>query len=77
MSATFAARVALSQAPFPTASTDRDVLLALFRSTDGENWDDKDRWGTDEELSTWYGIVVEEGRVAGISVPPFNKLKGT
>eukprot|EP00752_Nemacystus_decipiens_P016836 g15068.t1 len=58
------------------ASADRDVLEALFRSTDGDGWDRKTNWVTDADLSTWYGVLVDEdGRVKQLSLPD-NSLKG-
>lgn len=47
------------------ASTDRDTLLALFRSQDGENWEKNDKWDTEAALSLWRGVEVDDqGRVA-------------
>eukprot|EP00752_Nemacystus_decipiens_P010711 g9538.t3 len=51
---------------FLMASTDRQALEALFRSTDGDNWHNwtKCNWATDAEISMWSGVQVDEdGRV--------------
>lgn len=46
------------------ASMDCDALVALYRSTGGANWADKDNWDTGAELSRWYGVEVnDQGRV--------------
>eukprot|EP00752_Nemacystus_decipiens_P013633 g12086.t1 len=58
-------------------STDRDTLVALFRSNGGDGWRRKDKWETDAELSKWYGVRVDrEGRVVKIHLITHN-LKGT
>ena len=58
------------------ASTDRDVLLVLYRKTDGPNWRYKTNWGTDAALSDWYGVTAnDEGRVLKLDLKN-NKLGG-
>ncbi|CAN0352184.1 unnamed protein product, partial [Ectocarpus sp. 6 AP-2014] len=34
-------------------STDREALVALFRSTGGAGWRRRDNWDTDADLATW------------------------
>eukprot|EP00903_Cladosiphon_okamuranus_P010529 g9959.t1 len=62
------------------ASADRDALEALFRSTGGDSWEEKFNWATDAELSTWYGVNVDEdNRVVELALGSFvsgNNLKG-
>lgn len=58
------------------ASGDRDVLEALFRSTDGDGWAERNNWATDAELSTWFGVTVDvNGRVEELVLPE-NNLQG-
>lgn len=58
------------------ASTDRDALVALFRSTGGANWKRKTNWETDAELSQWHGVEVNnQGRVVELSMVN-NNLRG-
>lgn len=69
--------MAVPQVPLAMASSmtcgaliarDRDALLALFRATGGGNWTRNDNWGTDAELSTWFGVEVnDQGRVVKLS----------
>lgn len=60
--------------PGAMAATDRDALVILFRSNGGDGWLRKDNWGTDAELSRWYGLRVNgAGRVVKILL---GKLKG-
>jgi hypothetical protein len=51
-----------SGADLPDA--ERDVLLALYRATDGAHWDNQDGWSTpndeDSPPCTWHGVVCEE-----------------
>ena len=60
--------------PTPTAP-DRDVLVALYNATGGDNWTTQTNWLTDNPLDTWHGVTVENGRVTGISLPD-NNLNG-
>lgn len=58
------------------AFTDRDALLALFQLAGGPNWTSKENWGTDAELSQWYGIGVDDqDRVVKLDLRD-NSLKG-
>ena len=58
------------------ASTDRDVLLVLYRSTDGLKWKNNTNCGTDAALSDWYGVNANnEGRVLELSLGD-NNLRG-
>ena len=59
------------------ASTDREALIALFRSTGGAGWTNRDNWDTDAELATWYGVaaVNEQGRVVELQLE-HNHLQG-
>lgn len=58
------------------ASTDRAALLALIRSTGGAKWGNKDNWGTDADLSRWYGVRVNhQGRVVQLDLS-LNNLEG-
>lgn len=62
------------------ASTDRDALRTLFRSTNGVEWAQRRNWDTDAELSIWYGSkgvkVNDAGRVVELSLRR-NNLTGT
>lgn len=58
-------------------ATDRDVLVTLYRSTEGANWKEKDNWDTDAALSMWYGVKVDvKGRVVALDLDD-NNLEGT
>lgn len=58
-------------------STDRAVLAALFQVTGGAGWLRNTNWGTDAELSTWFGVEVnDQGRVLKLDLK-INNLQGT
>lgn len=57
-------------------STDREILVALHRATRGANWKQDDNWDTDANLSSWYGVKVDdEGHVVKLSLK-YNNLQG-
>ena len=44
--------------------SDREILVALYETTDGPNWGNTDNWLTDAPLGEWYGVRTEAaGRV--------------
>ena len=59
-----------------SAQTDRDALIALYNSTAGENWANNTNWNTEEDISTWFGVEVADGRVTEILLFD-NNLTGT
>ena len=79
--------VLLSGADAPAAipSQERAALIALYTSTDGDNWNDKSGWkGNNDEPDgfsqvgsegSWYGITVSGDHVTEIDLS-WNKLKG-
>ncbi|CAM9315788.1 unnamed protein product [Hapterophycus canaliculatus] len=53
------------------ASTDRDALVILYRSTGGREWKQSTNWCTAEDLADWHGVEVnDEGRVVKLSSIP-------
>lgn len=58
------------------AATDGDVLLVLYRSTDGPHWTKNTIWDTDADLSEWHGVDVnDQGHVVKLNLP-YNGLQG-
>lgn len=59
---------------FPAFKTDRhsierESLAALYNSTNGDNWTNKDGWLTDKPLGEWYGVYTnEDGFVKEINI---------
>ncbi len=59
----------------PVSGGDREALVALYNATDGPNWRKKTNWLTEEDLSTWHGVDVQNGRVTTLFMHS-NKLAG-
>ena len=57
------------------SSSDREVLLAFYRATDGSQWRNNYGWNTDADISSWYGVKVRDGRVVKLDLGR-NNLKG-
>jgi Leucine-rich repeat (LRR) protein len=58
-------------------SSDREALIALFRSANGKFWIKKINWMSDLPYSKWYGIQVNSsGHVANLSLRS-NYLQGS
>ena len=56
---------------------DREILVALYEATGGQNWTNSANWLTDAPLGEWHGIEVdEEGRVIRVNLSA-NNLVGT
>ena len=50
-----------------TCSDDRDVLVALYEATNGDNWEHNTNWLSDEPLGEWYGVTTDDnGRVTSL-----------
>ncbi|MDE2890834.1 MAG: leucine-rich repeat domain-containing protein [Gemmatimonadota bacterium] len=59
----------------PVSGGDREALVALYNATDGPNWENNTNWLTEKDLSTWYGVDVQNGRVTTLFMHS-NKLAG-
>ncbi len=57
-------------------SPDRAALVALYHSTGGPNWSNRDNWLTDEPLGEWNGVTASSGRVVRVHLAQ-NGLEGT
>ena len=47
---------------------EKQALIDLYNATGGENWINNTNWLSDEPVSEWYGIEVEDGHVVGIDL---------
>ena len=56
--------------------SDSLALVALYNSTNGSTWFSTKRWTLTDNVSTWYGIIVYDGRVTRIRLNNAN-LTGT
>ncbi len=49
--------------------SDREILVKLYKATDGENWLKQDNWLTDAPLGSWFGVSVDlYGRVTRLQL---------
>ena len=59
-----------------SVESDRAVLVALYNATDGPNWTDNTHWLSNEPLSEWRGVGVnDDGRVTELALHR-NQLTG-
>ena len=55
---------------------DVDALTALYQATDGDNWKSNTNWLSDQPISTWHGVSVNDaGRVEALHLTD-NQLVG-
>lgn len=67
----------IASSPPLTAATDRDALIALYQSAEGDNWTNNDNWLSDAPIGTWHGVTTDEnGRVIELYLWQ-NNLNGT
>lgn len=59
----------------PVSQQERDALIALYNSTDGDNWVDNTNWLTSAHVDEWAGISTEGNRVTIIN-RNFQNLNG-
>ena len=57
------------------SASDREALVALYRSTDGPQWENNDGWNTKDDISLWKGVEVRGGRVVELDLSD-NNLQG-
>ena len=63
--------------PSAVSSTDKNALIALYDSTDGDDWRRNGNWKSDRPLNEWYGVTTNRaGRVTRLRLPQ-NNLQGT
>lgn len=55
--------------------TECEALVALYNSTNGEDWSTHTNWLVTDTPSDWFGVTVESGHVTEISLQ-FNQLSG-
>ncbi len=55
---------------------DKAALMAFYKSTGGDNWDNNTGWGSDDPVGSWQGITVTNDRVTRLSLVG-NNLTGT
>lgn len=51
------------------------ALIALYESTNGENWEDNSGWMVDQTPCSWYGVICQQGHVVELQLY-YNRLTG-
>lgn len=51
------------------------VLVALYESTNGDNWEDNSGWLVDQTPCSWYGVICQQGHVVELQLY-YNQLTG-
>lgn len=62
------------EAPLTDLQKDSLALVALYNSTDGGNWTNRDNW-LSGPLDTWHGVIMDGDRVGQINLE-YNNLNG-
>ena len=53
----------------PDSERDRDALIALYESTNGQGWRINTNWLSDRPLGEWYGVTTDrQGRVVALEI---------
>jgi hypothetical protein len=52
------------------------ALVALYKSTDGDNWEDNSGWLANETPCTWYGVICQQGHIVDLELY-YNQLAGS
>ncbi len=68
-------RIAFEEESILTDSVERAALIALYKATDGDNWEENTNWCSDKDLNQWYGVKTENDRVTEINLMG-NQLSG-
>ena len=64
-------------ADIAVTNPDRAALVALYKATDGPNWENNDNWLTDAPLGDWNGVWTDDvGRVVSLGLYGYD-LSGT
>ncbi|WP_211075647.1 immunoglobulin domain-containing protein [Aquimarina sp. MMG016] len=57
------------------SEAEKQALIDLYNSTNGANWTNNANWLTDAPVCDWYGVTVDNGKVANLSFSR-NNLSG-
>ena len=61
--------------PLEYHTPERDILIAFYKATNGDNWTNKDNWCSEQPLDAWYGVRMADGRVTELMLDD-NNLTG-
>ena len=49
-------------------TTECEALVALYESTDGDNWNDNTGWLATDTPCSWFGVTCEAGNVSKLNL---------
>lgn len=58
------------------SQAEKDALIAIYNSTNGDNWNDNTHWLSDEPLSEWHGVTISGNKITQLNLAS-NNLIGT
>lgn len=61
--------------PYYYSAAEREALISLYHSLDGDNWNNNSNWCSDMPLNEWFGVTCEDGHVTKLWLAN-NNLKG-
>ena len=62
--------------PATPYASDREALVDLYNSTEGDSWTDNAGWPMSDDHCSWFGVTCSDGRVIQLSLHR-NNLSGT
>jgi peroxiredoxin len=69
--------ITITQLTWDPAAVQRSALMALYNALNGNQWVNKDNWGSDKPLGQWYGVTTDgNGDVIQLELQE-NNLSGT
>lgn len=68
--------VALSLQLLDRQRRERDALMEVFHAANGSGWKDKTRWGSNDPVSGWKGVIVDRAGLVTKLILPSNELSG-
>jgi Leucine-rich repeat (LRR) protein len=67
----------VSTAGYIDKTVERAALMALYNSTNGDNWYNNTGWGTEASYCEWFGVTCDQNGQVKIIDLSFNGLTGT
>jgi 5'-3' exonuclease len=58
------------------SANERDILMTIYNALGGPEWTNNQNWGSDKDISEWYGVRVENNYVTRLDLVE-NNLSGT
>jgi Leucine-rich repeat (LRR) protein len=63
------------ESSLPYEQSEKKALIQIYEACGGPEWKKKGRWLSNPEPNTWFGVVIEQGRVTKLMLPS-NNLRG-